>query len=70
MSTAVGRNVRQTAAKSGTIWTPPPPPTIQRNPCKSVLLGGFITGSDFLMDGGVTAAYWHGELDEVRRSSP
>lgn len=24
--------------------------------------GAFITGSDFLMDGGVTAAYWHGEL--------
>ncbi|MEN9661445.1 MAG: hypothetical protein RL324_394 [Verrucomicrobiota bacterium] len=24
--------------------------------------GGFITGSDFLMDGGVTAAYWYGEL--------
>jgi NAD(P)-dependent dehydrogenase (short-subunit alcohol dehydrogenase family) len=24
--------------------------------------GGFITGSDFLMDGGVTASYWFGEL--------
>ena len=24
--------------------------------------GTFITGSDFLMDGGVTAAYWYGEL--------
>jgi len=24
--------------------------------------GGFITGSDFLIDGGVTAAYWFGEL--------
>ncbi len=24
--------------------------------------GGFITGSDFLKDGGVTAAYWYGEL--------
>src|SRR5665213_1099376 len=24
--------------------------------------GAFITGSDFLMDGGVTAAYWLGEL--------
>lgn len=24
--------------------------------------GGFITGSEFLMDGGVTAAYWFGEL--------
>jgi hypothetical protein len=23
---------------------------------------GFITGSDFLMGGGVTAAYWFGEL--------
>ena len=28
--------------------------------------GGFITGSDFLMDGGVTAAYWFGEVAEVR----
>jgi NAD(P)-dependent dehydrogenase (short-subunit alcohol dehydrogenase family) len=25
--------------------------------------GAFITGSDFLMDGGVTAAYWYGELN-------
>ncbi|MFJ3007226.1 SDR family oxidoreductase [Pseudomonas fluorescens] len=24
--------------------------------------GTFITGSDFLMDGGVTAAYWYGDL--------
>src|SRR5450830_27533 len=24
--------------------------------------GGFITGGDFLMDGGVTAAYWYGDL--------
>jgi Enoyl-(Acyl carrier protein) reductase len=24
--------------------------------------GAFITGSDFLMDGGVTAAYWYGAL--------
>jgi NAD(P)-dependent dehydrogenase (short-subunit alcohol dehydrogenase family) len=24
--------------------------------------GTFITGSDFLMDGGVTASYWYGEL--------
>lgn len=24
--------------------------------------GGFFTGSDFLMDGGVTAAYWYDEL--------
>jgi NAD(P)-dependent dehydrogenase (short-subunit alcohol dehydrogenase family) len=28
--------------------------------------GGFITGSDFLVDGGVTAAYWYGDLAEVR----
>ena len=28
--------------------------------------GGFITGSDFLMDGGVTATYWYVELAEVR----
>jgi NAD(P)-dependent dehydrogenase (short-subunit alcohol dehydrogenase family) len=33
--------------------------------------GGFITGSDFLMDGGVTAAYWYGDLAEVRaKQSP
>jgi NAD(P)-dependent dehydrogenase (short-subunit alcohol dehydrogenase family) len=25
--------------------------------------GAFITGSDFLMDGGVTAAFWFGELN-------
>jgi NAD(P)-dependent dehydrogenase (short-subunit alcohol dehydrogenase family) len=25
--------------------------------------GAFISGSDFLMDGGVTAAYWYGELE-------
>ena len=28
--------------------------------------GGFISGSDFLMDGGVTAGYWYGDLGEVR----
>ena len=28
--------------------------------------GGFITGSDFLMDGGVTASYWYGDIAEVR----
>ena len=28
--------------------------------------GGFITGSDILMDGGVTAAYWYGGVAEVR----
>jgi len=28
--------------------------------------GGFITGSDFLMDGGVTPGYWYGDLAEVR----
>jgi hypothetical protein len=27
--------------------------------------GGFITGSDILMDGGVTA-YWYRDLAEVR----
>jgi len=31
--------------------------------------GGFITGSDFLMDGGVTAGYWYGDLAEVRAPS-
>ncbi|GFM84890.1 hypothetical protein PSCICO_02890 [Pseudomonas cichorii] len=24
--------------------------------------GGFITGSDFLMGGGVTSSYWFGDL--------
>jgi hypothetical protein len=24
--------------------------------------GAFITGSDFLIDGGVTSAYWFGDL--------
>jgi NAD(P)-dependent dehydrogenase (short-subunit alcohol dehydrogenase family) len=28
--------------------------------------GGFNTGSDILMDGGVTAAYWYGDVAEVR----
>ena len=28
--------------------------------------GGFIAGSDFLMDGGAAAAYWFGEVAEVR----
>lgn len=28
--------------------------------------GAFITGSDFLMDGGVTAAYWFGELQPAK----
>jgi NAD(P)-dependent dehydrogenase (short-subunit alcohol dehydrogenase family) len=27
--------------------------------------GSFITGSDFLMDGGVTATYWYGDLGQV-----
>jgi hypothetical protein len=30
--------------------------------------GAFITGSDFLMDGGVTAAYWFGELAPKQRN--
>ncbi len=25
-------------------------------------VGAFITGSDFLMDGGVTSSYWFGDL--------
>ena len=28
--------------------------------------GGFVTGSDFLMDGGLTAAYWYVDVGEVR----
>ena len=27
--------------------------------------GAFITGSDFLMDGGVTVSYWFGELAPI-----
>ena len=30
--------------------------------CSWARMATFITGSDFLMDGGVTAAYWFGEL--------
>ena len=29
----------------------------------------FITGSDFLMDGGATASYWYGDLQYLRRQS-
>ncbi|MNV64686.1 3-alpha-hydroxysteroid dehydrogenase/carbonyl reductase [compost metagenome] len=32
--------------------------------------GAFITGSDFLMDGGVTAAYWYGDLAPTDAASP
>lgn len=28
--------------------------------------GSFITGSDFLVDGGITAQYWYGDVEEVR----
>jgi NAD(P)-dependent dehydrogenase (short-subunit alcohol dehydrogenase family) len=31
--------------------------------------GAFITGSDVLMDGGVTASYWYGELAPARGAS-
>lgn len=30
--------------------------------------GAFITGSDFLVDGGITAQYWFGNVNEVRNS--
>lgn len=30
--------------------------------------GAFVTGSDFLMDGGVTAAYWYGDLNPNAQS--
>ncbi|HEY6210934.1 MAG TPA: SDR family oxidoreductase [Vicinamibacterales bacterium] len=29
--------------------------------------GGFISGSDFLMEGGVTASYWFGDLARTRK---
>ena len=34
--------------------------------------GAFITGSDFLMDGGVTASYFYGELapESPERDAP
>ncbi|MFU2319348.1 SDR family oxidoreductase [Rahnella sp. PCH160] len=28
--------------------------------------GSFITGSDFLMDDGVTTSYWYGDLKPVK----
>jgi len=28
--------------------------------------GGFVTGSDFLVDGEATAGYWYGDLADVR----
>ena len=31
--------------------------------------GAFITGSDFLMDGGVTATFWFGEVDQLGSQS-
>jgi len=31
--------------------------------------GAFITGSDILMDGGVTASYWYGDLAATRARS-
>jgi len=31
--------------------------------------GAFITGSDFLMDGGVTATYWFGELASKQQAN-
>jgi hypothetical protein len=51
----------------GVVGLPPPPDEVAA--VGALLMGpdaGFITGSDFLMDGGVTAAYWYGELAEVR----
>jgi NAD(P)-dependent dehydrogenase (short-subunit alcohol dehydrogenase family) len=32
--------------------------------------GGFITGSDFLMDGGVTSSYWYGDLAPQKAAVP
>jgi NAD(P)-dependent dehydrogenase (short-subunit alcohol dehydrogenase family) len=29
---------------------------------------GFITGSDFLIDGGTTASYWYGDLQYMRNT--
>jgi hypothetical protein len=31
--------------------------------------GAFITGSDFLMDGGVTASYFYGDLAHIDETS-
>lgn len=30
-----------------------------------VLIGGYITGSDFLIDGGATAKFWFGGIKAV-----
>jgi NAD(P)-dependent dehydrogenase (short-subunit alcohol dehydrogenase family) len=32
--------------------------------------GAFITGSDFLMDGGVTSSYWFGDFDRPAKENP
>ena len=48
------------ACAAGRVGTPDEVGTVG-----ALLMGAdraFITGSDFLMDGGVTAAYWYGEL--------
>ena len=42
-----------------------PAGSAQENTLGALLMGAdgaFITASDFLVDGGVTAAYWYGEL--------
>jgi hypothetical protein len=40
-----------------------PPLSISRGARINTMTDGtFITGSDFLMDGGVTTSYWFGEL--------
>jgi hypothetical protein len=45
-------------------------PNLKWGPPDYRLAGGpFITGSDFLMDGGVTAAYSYGELEAEMTSS-
>jgi hypothetical protein len=38
-----------------------PPPTLAAQ-FASFCSVSLITGSDFLLDGGVTAAYWYGDL--------
>ncbi|MBO6209221.1 MAG: SDR family oxidoreductase, partial [Schwartzia sp.] len=30
--------------------------------------GRFISGSDFLMDGGTTASYWYGDLQYLKKT--
>jgi hypothetical protein len=53
---------------SAALHAAPPTPLVMVSGGIKLLMGadgGFITGSDFLMDGGATASYWYGELAAI-----